>query len=208
MHKVLIASLLLIGCKKSEQAASHKAADKPAETPAATTPAAETPPVDTSKPGRPPDTSYGTCRVVATGALAFEQESPHTGGSMLNIFQWHSPEMRQNMKYPDEGMILNCLGKDVRLNVMTRPRVAFPMKPGTYGVGTADAGLFVTGQITKPGGDLSVTKSTGQVEITHFDDDRIAGKGTVTVQTMPDSGESKLEISFDLKCYGLSGCKK
>lgn len=207
MHKLLITSLLLIGCgKKKESGGSNQVTVKPAEPVAEQTvekPVAET----ADKPGRPPDASYGTCRVAATGALSFEQVSDHTGGSMLNIFQWHTPEMRQNMHYPDEGMILNCLGEDVRLNVMTRPRSPFPMKPGSYEVGTPGTSLFVTGQITGKEGNLSIVKSTGSIDITEFDDSHIVGKGTLTFDTQPATGESKLDINFDLKCYGLSGCK-
>ena len=215
MRMLLIASVAILGCggKKDDGGASSsgKISGAPVE------PAPPAPPVDkpADKPpaDKPPadkpttDTTHGTCRVVATGAVAFEQTSAHTGGSVLNVMQWHAPEMRAQMGYADEGMILNCLGDHVRLNVVTAKGASFPMKPAAYEVGGKDAVVRIMGQIEHPDGDLSVMKSKGNLEITAFDDKHIAGKGTLTVETLPKKGDVELAVTFDLQCYGLSGCK-
>jgi hypothetical protein len=212
MHKLLLA-LMLIGCggKKDEGAASDKPAAKPETTaanPAETTDKPVEP--DANSPAAKPrtDTSYGSCHIVATGAATVDETLSHTGGSMLNVFQWHTPEMRKQIGYADEGMILNCLGKDMKINIVTKK--AFPTKPGTYkfgGVGMP-RDLMLMGSIKGVDGKLaSIMQATGQLEITAFDEKHIAGKLSATVETLPKAtGEIKVAVDFDMQCHGLSGC--
>jgi hypothetical protein len=193
MKHLLLAGLCVIGCSKKDENAPA-----PAPTPATKAPiAAPEPPAQ--PPAQPPapkavDVSHGECHVVAKGAI-----------SMLNVFQWHTPEMRQKMGYKNEGMILNCLGKLVQVNLLT-PDKPFPTKPGTYKIGKG-GDISLMGSIRPPGAkSASIWKPEGTVEITAFDDKHIAGKVTAKAETLPKSTDLELEITFDMQCYNLSGC--
>ena len=119
-------------------------------------------------------------------------------------------EMRTKLGYEKEGMILNCLGEHVRLNVMTGgPGKAFPTKPGSYKLGKGgDARVLGTVSHVAAKKGLSILGSDGTLEITAFDDKHIAGKGEFTAHTLPNKGDVKITFDFDMQCYGLSGCVK
>lgn len=205
MKHVLIASLVLVGCGSKKD--DKQNAPTPAE-PAVK----EAPPPEVPKPEAPAaavDTTYGFCHVTGSGAVTFDQKTGHTGGSMLNIMQWHTEEMRQQVGYAAEGIILNCLGKEIRLNLLSDKTKPFPTKPATYKLGR-NGDLVIMGTVPHPDEKrgLSLVPQTGTLEITAFDDNRIAGKGELVARTMPDKGELKLAIDFDLQCRNLSGCVK
>lgn len=208
MKHIVIASLIVVGCGKKDEAPAPYAdkrsvtADKPIDKP-----------VEPSgdKPAEPPaaDTSKGACHVVGSGAVTFDQTTPHSGPSVLAIMQWHDPAMRQKIGYPDEGMILNCLGPNIRLNILTANDAPFPMKPATYQVGGKGAAIKVLGSMKLPDKEVSILKAEGTLEITAFDAKHIAGKGEIKVlSTVPASGETTLAVDFDMQCTGLSGCAK
>lgn len=213
MKHIVVALLIVVGCGKQDEApapAVDKAsvtADKPVDTPVERS--ADTPAAPKAAEPKPADTSRGACHIVGSGAVTFDQTTPHTGPSSLAIMQWHDAAMRQKMGYPDEGMILNCLGPNIRLNVLTATGTPFPMKPATYQVGGKGAAIKVLGSMKLPDKEVSILKAEGTLEITAFDAKHIAGKGEINIQsTVPVSGKTTLAIDFDMQCDGLSGCAR
>lgn len=202
-HLLLVIVLAACGGKKEENATATPEAAKPADP---TPPVAKTEPPAVQVP-KADDFAHGYCRVVGSGAVTFDQKMPHTGGSMLNVYQWHTEDMRSKMGFKPEGMTLNCLGDGVRLNVIAAG--AFPTKPAKYTFGKkGELKLMGTIKHADERNGLSIMGADGSLDITAFDDKHIAGKGEVTVKTLPDKGEIKLALEFDMQCYGLSGCVK
>lgn len=202
--------LLLVGCGKKDDApaASSKSADtpatastdKPADKPADPPPAKQPP---------APDTSKGSCTIEVSGDMTVTETTAHTGPMTLNVFQWLSPDERSKMGWADEGLIMNCLGENVKLNILSKPKQPFPSGARKLKVGRG-GDLTVMGQIGKRPDDLSLMKVDGTGELTTFDDKRIAGKLELTGDGILHSGGSKsvkINVTFDMQCAGLSGCK-
>lgn len=209
MHKTLALTMVLCACGgdkeeargSSAPASASEPAREPARPESAVTPEPAKPAPVAPAPAASPEASKGTCKVTATGGVTLEQTSEHGGGRTLNVMQWHTPEMRTRMGYKDHGMILNCGGKDIRLSILTNKELA----PGKLSVGGKGGDVRLLGEF--PGEKASIMKSAGTLEITAFDDQRIAGTLDATVTTLPARGDITLHVTFDLQCYGLSGCK-
>lgn len=149
----------------------------------------------------PPAAGGGQCTVIATAGRDFKQVSGG-GASAANVMQWHTPEMRAKMGYKDEGFILNCVGSDIRLSILSTKPIPFGEKD--YKVGQGDTSVRVTGTM----GNTSIAKASGMVSIEKFDDKRLAGRLTLYInETVPPSDMFKLIADFDFTCSGLSGCK-
>lgn len=211
--------LLLAACggKKEDKAGAANGAGQPAtaESKPAETPAEK--PAGTATADAGPDTSHGVCHVVGSGAVTFEQTTPNTGMSMFSVMQWHTPEIRRQLGYADEGFIMNCGGPSIELSVMTSrdkvEKVSFPMQPAMYAVGRGKGKqIFVLGSI-KPaegGKPMSILDAEGTLEITAFDNKHMAGKAEIVIaKTIPPaSGAITLTLDFDLTCHGQGGCPK
>ncbi len=208
MTKLIIAtSVLAAACGGKEEDKVRATAAPTTEVDKKPAPTAPTKPVPTETA---PDFTYGYCHVAGSGAVTFDQKTAHTGSSVLNVMQWHTEEMRTKLGFAAEGIILNCLGKDVRLNIVSKQKGgAFPMKPASYKLGKGSA-IGVLGTVTHADekGGLSIVGTDGTLEITAFDSKHIAGKGEITIKTLPAKGDIKLTIDFDMQCRDLSGCPK
>ena len=210
MKMYVLASLLAatIGCggKKDENKAAATETAKPAP-PAPADPA--TPPPADEKPEpteKAEDFTHGFCHVTGTGAATFDQKTGHGGPSTLSVMQWQTDKV-QEMSGAKEGLILNCLGEHVKLNLLTKK--SFPTKTATYAIGK-DGEVSVLGSIKHPDekDGLSLMTQAGTLEITAFDDKHIAGKGELTAKTLPDKGEIRIRFDFDFTCHGHGRCPK
>lgn len=198
MCKLGVAALVFVvscGGKKEEATpAPASASAKPEMT--GEKPAAKP---DDKPADKPVDTSRGTCKIVTTGAVAVEQTSGNSGPSTISVVQWLPPETRKQLGYGDEGLILNCLGKDARINILTKRDQPFPMKPGSYQVGKGGS-MTVMGALGPRGSETHLSTVDGTIEITAFDASRIAGKGTLKAKALAGKGDIELAIDFDMQC--------
>lgn len=194
------------GTKDEPPATADPPAAPPADPPAA-------PPAPVAPPADPPaepvavDTSNGSCRVIGRGAMTFDQTSGNAPNALV-VWQWHTPEKRAQLGAAGDGFAINCLGKDIRLNILSaKGHGAYG--PRTYTVGGKGAGVRIMGQIGEVKGrkDASIMRSSGTLTITAFDEQHIAGTLDVTVSTLPDRGEITLAATFDLNCTHHGACK-
>jgi hypothetical protein len=206
-------SLVLVACGKSAEQAPERAevteakpaerAPVPAPTPSGDEPAEA--PVAAPADDVPPSAGGGQCTVMATAGRDFKQVSGG-GPAAANVFQWQSPEARQQKGYQDEGFILTCAGSDVRLSMATSPTgsAAFGFGARDYRVGADTSPVRVTATM----GNTAVATFSGMLSLEKFDAKRIAGRLTLYVNaTVPPTDVFKLIADFDFTCSGLSGCK-
>lgn len=210
MWKLALLLVVLGACgeeKKPPLVAPERAQPdpKPAEPPKPAPPPEEPPaevPVDAAEEPAPA-AGGGQCTVYASVGRDFKQVSGG-GPSAANVYQWHTPEMRKQRGYKDEGFVLNCNGSDIRLSIVTAPTAAIPFGPKQYKVGEDSSAVLVTGTM----GNTSIAKAAGMLNVEKFDDKRLAGRLTLYINsTVPPSDMFKLVVDFDFSCSGLSGCK-
>jgi hypothetical protein len=207
------ASLLLVlaACGKSAEQAPERAevtepkpperAPAPAPTPSGDEPAEA--PVAEPVEDIPASGGGGQCTVIATAGLDFKQVSGG-GPAAANVFQWQTPEARQQHNDPDEGFVLTCAGSNIRLSFETTPAAKATFGARDYRVGEDSSPVRVTATM----GNTRIARFSGMLSVEKFDAKRIAGRLTLYVNsTVPPTDVFKLIADFDFSCSGLSGCK-
>ena len=145
-----------------------------------------------------------------SGALTAEQTSG--GGTSRSVTSyWFKPDDKQlTMMFGDDpakvGLILNCTGKDINLNILARDRTkdGVPFGPKLYTIERKGELHVMASANKEPLGGLK-----GTIEITAFDASHIAGTIELEGHAMVDKTKPvKISGTFDYKCPGFSGCAK
>jgi hypothetical protein len=199
---VALVFALGVGCGKDEQEPPTPAARPQDVVPAVPPKKLTEPGVPTMSepaPKKPSVTDLGVCSIKATGALTVEESTPGGRAAVASKY-WQSAEERSAS--PVQDLTINCLGKDVRFSVVSKPGAAVPFGPKTYRLEKGRGDLVVLARAGKP-----LSNVTGTVDVTAFDGRHIAGTINVTGKQQ-GGGNVTLDGSFDFACPGYGGCAR
>ncbi|MEJ7603215.1 MAG: hypothetical protein WKG01_35335 [Kofleriaceae bacterium] len=188
MHKLLVGSLFLVACGKSEQSRSEPKVEPKAEV-------REEPPPPPPKPEGP--AIADECKLTSA---KFEQTSKG-GRNAVNVSYWYK-EADRNKMMGLEGFAVHCQGSDMRFSIVpgaktNKESAPFGPKKYTFVKGKSDISIsaFV--------GALPWEPTTGTIDITAFDARHIAG--TIDLKGKLDKNKPlDVKGSFDYKCQGTA----
>ncbi|MGB8859094.1 MAG: hypothetical protein WCC60_07560 [Ilumatobacteraceae bacterium] len=159
------------------------------------------------------DTSGGSCHVTVTGDLTTEWSSGG-GSSSVGYGPWvGSPGVTTMIGALDESFfVINCdSGTDDYVGFLTQNDAKIPMEPATYTIPAGTSALsdngvgMIAALVTFAGSDTNwMLSGDGQLVITAFDNDHIAGTFTLpmtdalSAMTGTSEGDVVVTGEFDL----------
>lgn len=190
---------LVSGCNEEQPSPPPGQAARPQDITPAQPPKSATAPGPTTMQA-PPEAKpvdLGACVLQATGAITV-QETMQGGRAAVASRYWQTEEERGLA--PVQDITVNCLGKQLRVSVVSKPGATVPFGPKTYRLDKGRGELVVLAKAGKP-----MTDVTGSIDITAFDTRHLAG----TIDLSGKAGGSvKLTGSFDFACPGYGGCAR
>jgi hypothetical protein len=180
---VVSALLVLAGCKSEDKTPPPPPPEKAPE-----------PPPPRKKLG---PVSFGTCTLKSTGAFEAEETIEADKKSAASKY-WQAEDQRGAVPMP--ALTINCVGKDLRVSIVSSPNGAVPYGLKTYDV-VKNGDLVLIG---RAGDQLS--DFAGTVVIDAFDSKHVTGTLKVTAKQGMGKKRVAIEGSFDLACPGMAGC--
>lgn len=184
MRFVVVSALLVVaGCKSEDKTPPPPPPEKAPE-----------PPPPRKKLG---PVSFGTCTLKATGAFEAEETIEADKKSAASRY-WQAEDERGAVPMP--ALSINCVGKDLRISIVSSPNGAVPYGLKTYDV-VKNGDLVLIG---RAGDQLS--DFAGTVVIDAFDSKHVIGTLKITAKQGMGKKRVAIEGSFDLACPGMAGC--
>ncbi len=188
---VLAAVVAFAACGKSQP--QQQPAPAPAPPPAEPARESAKPPAPVTMAPKPDDAD-GTCTLTSTGAFAATETSSAAAQSKF----WMSAA---ELGGANQGFVISCRGKQVRLSFVSNPNTTVALGPKTYTVKGKNPEVALLGRA-----DKSLSDFAGTLAITAFDTSHIAGTVDVTAK-QDKGGKVTIKGTFDIKCTHWGKCR-